>query len=482
MSRPLVVAFGPWLPDGADVAFGVPFQYSPTTIPLADCSNVYYAQGAYRSLPSFAAVAGGALPSRVLGAVTALDASGNPYIYAGTGSDINRFSASTWTQVSKSGGAYAGSQHWSFVEFAGCVLATNGINALQDATVGSGNFADVTAAPIGNVLGAIGQFVFVGDIVTGLVSDSNIPYRVYWPAIGDPTSWPTPLTDAATAAQSGFEDLTQDFGAVMFIGGGPQMGVILQRHGITRASYQGGDTVFSFLAFERKRGLIARGAAVQVGAVTHFIADDGFHMTDGSQTVATGTAQSAALDKWFWNNVNQDALSTISAGYASDKQCVVYAIPTGTNALPDTLLLLNPQSGQWTKATMSVERLWSDNDGTRHRVGIFNQSHLFGLFTGTPARGYCETYDAGFVDGLSRSVSEATPNVVCTDEPLVRIGVKDAIDDDTSYTGDAARDSFTRRCTFDPPPEGKFLRARLSSSAASAMHGVTVYLEQGGAA
>lgn len=482
MSRPLVVAFGPWLPDGADVAFGVPFQYSPTTIPLADCSNVYYAQGAYRSLPSPAPLSNANIGAKCIGAITVLDASGTPHIYAAQTFDLFIWNGGGYTNVSKSVSAYVGAQHWSFVEFAGCILATDGIHALQDATIGSGNFADVTAAPIGNVLGVIGQFVFVGDIVTGLVSDSNVPYRVYWPAIGDPTSWPTPLTDAATAAQSGFEDLTQDFGSVMFIGGGPQMGVILQRHGITRASYQGGDTVFSFLPFERKRGLIARGAAVQVGAVTHFIADDGFHMTDGSQTVPTGTGQSAALDKWFWNNVNQNALDSISAGWDADKKCVVYAVPTGTNTLPDTLVLLNPPSGQWTKAPVPVERIFSDNDGTRHRLGVFNQQHVLSYLTGVPARGYCETYDAGFVDGLARSVSEATPNVVCTDEPLVRIGVKDAIDDDTSYTGDAARDSFTRRATFDPPPEGKFLRARLSSSAASAMHGVTVYLEQGGAA
>src|SRR6185437_15706913 len=338
-------------------------------------------------------------------------------------------------------------------------------------------FADVTAAPIGNVLGVIGQFVFVGDIVTGLVSDTNIPYRVYWPALGDPTTWPTPLTDAAIAAQSGFEDLDQDFGRVMFIGGGPQMGIILQRHGINRASYQGGDTVFSFLPFERKRGLIARGAAVQVGAVTHFIADDGFHMTDGSQVVPTGTAQSAALDKWFWNNVNQDALDTIRAGWDADKKCVAYAIPTGTNTSPDTLLLLNPPSGQWTKSKVATEFLFSDNDGSRHRLGVFDQSHRLGYLTGIAASGYCETYDLSFVDGQLRSVVEAQPNIVCTDAPTMRIGIKQSIDDDPTYTADVGRDSFSGRCTLDPPPEGLFARARLSSSAASALYGATLYTE-----
>ena len=476
-----MLSFGPWLPDGANLAFGFPGQFNATPVPLADCLNVYFAQGAYRSLPGFSGV-GSALASAALGAYTALDTSGNPQVYAGAGSDLYHFTGSAWVSVSKGAGAYSGAAHWSFIDFGGCILATDGIHALQDMTVGGGAFADVTAAPIGNVLGVIGQFVLVGDIVSGLVSDTNVPYRVYWPALGDPTTWPTPLTDAAIAAQSGFEDLDQDFGRVMFIGGGPQMGIILQRHGITRATYQGGDTVFAFLPYERKRGLIARGAAVQVGPVTHFIADDGFQMTDGSQVVPTGTAQNAALDKWFWSNVNQSSLASIRAGWDADKRCVAYAIPTGSRTVPDTLLMLSPESGQWTKSAIPSEMLFTDNDGSRHRLGLFSAAHQLGYLTGTPASGYCETYDISFVDARARSVSEAQPNIVCTDAPTMRITAKSSADDPApNVTGDIGRDTFTKRCTFDPPPEGLFVRARVTSAAAQAIQGATLYTEQGGA-
>lgn len=473
MARPFILTFGPWMPDGADVAFTLPLQYRDTPIPVADCQNVYFAQGAYRSLPALAST-GSALGSQCLGASTALDSSGAAQIYAGAGSDLYHWNGAGWTSVSKSAGAYAGAAHWSMVEFAGCILAADGLHALQDATVGSGNFADIAAAPIGNVLGAIGQFVFVGDI------PAAAPYRVQWCAIGDPTSWPTPLTQAAIAAQSSYEDLTQDFGAVQFIGGGPQMGVILQRLGITRAAYQGGDTVFSFLPVERKRGCIARGAAAQVGAVTHFIADDGFWMTDGSQSVPTGTNEHAALDKWFWNSVNQSALGAIRAGWDADKRCVAFAIPTGANTLPDTLVLLNPQSGQWTKAALACEMLWSDADGTRHRLGLIDQTHKLAYLTGAAPSGYCESYDIAFVDGAVRSVVEAQPQIVCTDAPTMRIGVKQAIDDAPAYSADAGRDSFTKRCTWDPPAEGMFVRARVTSAAAQDIHGATLYTETGG--
>lgn len=478
--QPYIIQFGPWMPDGADVAFGVRGQSTATPIPLADCLNVYYAQGAYRSLPSFAGLTGGGIGSRCLGAWTALDSSGNPQIYAGAGSNLYHWTGSAWSAVSSSAGAYSGAQHWSFATLAGCVLGTDGIHALQDMSVGGGAFAPIAAAPIGNVLGVVNQFLLIGDITTGLVSDSNIPYRVYWSAIGDPTTWPIPLTDAAIAAQSSFEDLDQEFGQVLFIGGGPQMGVVLQRNGITRLTYQGGDTVFAFLPIERKRGVIARGAAVQVGPLTHYIADDGFWMTDGSQSVSTGTNDRAALDKWFWSNVNPAALGMIQGGWDANLRCVVFAIPTGSNTLPDTLLILNPQSGQWTKSAIATEMLWNDSDGTRHRLGVFNQAHTLGYLTGGSAAGYCETYDMSYVDQQGRHVSATTPHIQCTDSPTMRIGTKQAIDDAVTYTSDVSRESFTRMCPFSTLPYGRFIRARLTSSAASAFQGATLHTEMGG--
>lgn len=475
MPKPYVASFGPWLPDGANVAFQMPYQWSATAVPLADCQNVYYANSAYRSLPSFAALTGGALSGACLGAITVIDSSGSPQIYAAAGADLYHWNGSGWTSVSSSSGAYSGAAHWSMVEFGGCILGADGIHALQDMTIGGSAFAAISSAPIGNVLGVINQFVLVGDIT----SPTAYPYRVQWPKIGDPTTWDTPLTQAAVADQAGSQDLTQDFGAVMFISDAPFKGVILQRTGITVASYVGSDTVFDFTPFERKRGLIARGAAVQVGALTHFISDDGFYVTDGSETKPTGTTDHAALDKWFWNNVNASALDAIRGGWDADKRCVAWAIPTGVNTSPDTLVLLNPNSGQWTKGALASEFVFTDNDGSRHRLGVFNHSHTLGYLTGAAASGYCETYDMSFVDGMSRSVTEAQPQIEATDTPTMRIGTKQSIDESVTYTADVAQHTFSRRCSWDPPPLGTMVRARLTSAAASAMYGAALYMQMG---
>lgn len=477
MAQPYTVQFGPWLPDGADLAYTMPFQYSASPIPCADVLNVYYGMGAYRSLNSFAATSA-ALASQALGAFTALDSSGNPQIYVASGADLFHLSGSSWVNVSKSAGAYTGAAHWSFASFGGCIVGADGIHALQDMTIGGSAFADVSAAPIGNVLGVIGQFLIIGDITT----PTAYPYRVQWSGIGDLTNWPTPLTDAAIAAQSGYQDLDQDFGEVMFIGNGPLMGVILQRHGITRASYQGGDAVFSFMPYERKRGVISRSAAVQVGAVTHFISDDGFHMTDGTQVVPTGTGTDGGgiIDKWFWSNVNTNALSAIHAAYDASLQNVIYAIPTGTNTLPDTLLLFNTKSGRWGRAAISSEFLFTDNDGTRHRLGVIDQTHKLGYLTGSPALGYCESYDVGFVDGAQRFVSGVRINAVTSDTPIARVGVKNSPSDATQYSADASMDQFSRIAPV--MASGNLMRARVSSKGAAALFGATLYMEQGGGA
>jgi len=477
MPQPFAINFGPWVPDGADVVVGMPNQYAPATIPLADCLNVYWSDQGYRSLSGYG-VFSNALSSQCLGAFTALDVS-TARLYCGTSSDLFYFPGAPPTNVSKSAGAYTGTTFWSFAQFGGCICAANGVTVLQDMTLGGANFADLTGSPIARVLGVIGQSLMAGDIV----SPTAYPYRVQWSGIGNPTSWPTPLTNAAIAVQSGYQDLTQEFGHVMFIAGGPLRGVLFQQLGITLATYQGGDVVFSFQPFERKRGLIARGAACQVGDVTHFIGTDGFYMTDGSQVIPTGSSTDGGLgiDKWFKSNVNLNALSAISSGYDSTLKCVAWAIPTGSNTLPDTLLLLNPRDARWTRASLSSELIWSDIDSnTRHRLSVFDQTHKFGYLNAAAPSGYVETYDGAFLDGRVRDVVEGQLNGLCTDTPTMKIGYRESLEDAVTYSAANTPDSFSRRVTWDPPPAGRFVRVNAASAAASALNGATIYTELGG--
>lgn len=312
------------------------------------------------------------------------------------------------------------------------------------------------------------------------------PYRVYWSGIGDPTSWPTPLTQAALAAESGSQDLAPAYGQVMFIAGYPLYGLIFQRFGITRANYVGGADVFEFAQYEFTHGIVGHGAAIQVGALVFFLADDGFWATDGANMYPIGSNQedSQGIDNWVWSNINQSALEAIRAGYDAQKRCVFFAIPTGTNTLPDTLLTYNPIAGRWTRAQVPCETIWTYDNGqdanpaTRQTLGLIDQTHTPNTLSGADMTGYLEHCDLYFVDGARRLTVGARPIVNSTDQPLVTVGVRDSLQDQVSYGTPTTPDTFSR--IADTLSSGFYTRTRVQSGAATSIKGATLYIEQEG--
>ena len=311
------------------------------------------------------------------------------------------------------------------------------------------------------------------------------PYRVQWSAIGDPTNWPIPLTANAIAFQSGYQDLQVDLGPVKFIAGYPLYGVIFQEFGISRANYVGGNVVFAFATFSRNRGMVAKGAGVVVGGLVYFLAQDGFFVTDGNSVnpIGTDAENDVGIDQWFWSNVNVSALETIRAAYDSTTRCVYFAVPTGTNPLPDTLLTYNPIALRWTKCAIPTELLWVDTNagatpGTVLRVGLFDQNHQYSSLTGPTINGYLETCDVMDADGDLRFTMGARPNVACMDTPQAVVGVRNALQDAVAYTASAPPDPFAR--IVPALVEGLYTRVRVSSTAASAFTGATLYQQEGG--
>jgi hypothetical protein len=312
------------------------------------------------------------------------------------------------------------------------------------------------------------------------------PYRVWWSAIGDPTNWPIPLTNNAIAFQSGYQDLQADLGQVMFIAGYPQYALIFQRFGITRANYIGGAAVWQFAPYEFTRGAIAHGPCVQVDNDVFYLADSGWMLTDGANVIPIGTDQenSSGIDNWFWANVNQSALEAIRGGYDAEKRCVFFAIPTGTNTLPDTLLSFNPGAQRWTRSVIPVETIWTTDNGanntppTRQTLGVIDQTHTPNLLTGTPLTGYLETCDLFFVDGNRRITTGVRPQVAATDNPTCTIGVRDSLEASVTYGIPWPVDSFTN--IAPALSSGMYTRFRLTSSAGTGLRGGTLLMEQGG--
>ena len=75
MSAPFTIQYGQWLPDLQNVATQIQNQWGPAQVPVADCLNVYYQDGAYRCLPNTNAI-GAPLTSPSLSAYSWYDTVG----------------------------------------------------------------------------------------------------------------------------------------------------------------------------------------------------------------------------------------------------------------------------------------------------------------------------------------------------------------------------------------------------------------------
>lgn len=108
-------------------------------------------------------------------------------------------------------------------------------------------------------------------------------YTARWSAIGDPTDWPTPATDDARAKQAGSQTFPTRFGYVTAIAGDDFSMLIFQEGAIHRATYVGGDVVWSFDTIDESRGCVRQGRMVKADDLVFFQSKFGYHVIKDSQ-------------------------------------------------------------------------------------------------------------------------------------------------------------------------------------------------------
>lgn len=142
------------------------------------------------------------------------------------------------------------------------------------------NFGSTTGitliTPTAKTCGTVRDFVVLGGLSTN-------PYAIQWCAIGDPTDWPTPATDDARSKQSGQQVFPNRFGYITGIAGNDFYGYVFQENAITKMTYVGGDTVFSFDTFEEGRGCASYNAFARVDDAIFFRSNVGRHVLQNDQ-------------------------------------------------------------------------------------------------------------------------------------------------------------------------------------------------------
>ncbi len=300
---------------------------------LSEAKNILPGERSYLPLPSVGAITD-ALTEDPKGGFTARDPdnTGLTYTYIGTETSIFELSGSTWSDVSGSTYATGSDNDWEFTQWGDQVVATNFDDNIQVATLGA-SFADLSGTPPqARHLAVIDNFLVVANTFDAI--DGYQPQRVRWAGIGTITSW-----TSSSVTQASFNDLRNNGGFIQKIVGG-NFGLIFQERAIVRMSYVGSPTVFQFDLLEQERGAYTSGSVIPVGNNVAFLAEDGFFVFDGAQSIPIGRGK---IDNWFFSDLNIFYRSNMTGTNYPQQQILVWSYPSNDSGdgTPDSLLFYN---------------------------------------------------------------------------------------------------------------------------------------------
>jgi len=347
------IGFGPWMPDQPD--FNNPG--------ITEALNVLpRTQESYGPLGALSATTD-ALTNRPQGAGAFRDSDGNVATFAADETDLFKLSGSSWGNVSSSAGAYtvAAEESVRFIQYGNRVMALLGlVDPIQSYVLGSSSaFATLAAAaPRARHGAVIRNHVMVGNTYDS--GDGNVPNRVWWNAIDDPTSWPTIGSAAAAAAQSDYQDLPSGGWVQAIIGAiGGVDGAVFMEKAIYRVQYEGSPTIYGFYEVERDRGTPAPYSVVNVGSIAFYLAEDGFYAFNGTASQPIGAQR---VDKTFFADLDQNYYHRIYGAADPINKMVFWIYPgTGnTGGRPNKGLVYNWELDRWSHFEQDADILFRD--------------------------------------------------------------------------------------------------------------------------
>lgn len=282
-----------------------------------------------------------ALTGQCLGAYATKDGSGGSLNYAGDSSKLYLLSSGSWTDKSKIGGYSTASEfRWVFKRFGDNIIASNRSDNIQVANVSGTDFADLAGSPPqAKHLAVVRDFLVLGNLSTG----AN---KVQWSGLNDIEEW-TP-----GVAESDSQVFPEGGPITGMVGG--EYGLIFQESQITRMEYQGPPLNFSFDVIETGIGAIASGSVVRFGIQTFYLSNNGFYVTDGTQSYPIGSEK---VDKYFFSHVDENYLYKMTAVVDPINKLVIWSyVSNGSqNGNPNRWIIYNWDQRRWAEASADVE-------------------------------------------------------------------------------------------------------------------------------
>lgn len=444
------VLFGEYLPD-------LPDFENPGAIVA---KNVIPAGASYKPFPNLSVYSSNGLTARCQGAVFGKDAAGNTFNFAGDETKLYRLAGAAWSDISKVGGYTTGAdERWFYSTYGQRLLATNFTDPIQTFTMGTSSvFSNLSAgAPLARYIAQLNNFTVIGNTFDAI--DGNVPHRVRWSGLGDPTSW-----TVSASSQSDYEDLESSNGWIKQVYGG-EYGVIFQERAISRMNYIGSPIVFQISPVETSRGLLASGGSVKIGNLIFYLGIDGFYVFDGNQSIPIGENK---VNSTFFDDLDLSYLDRICSTADLDKQVIYWSYPGSgnTGGMCNKILMYNYSPNatkRWSYAEVDTEiiyisvsegytidsldtvssnidtlspsldsRVWT---GDNYILSGFNSSHKLGTFTGSALAATIDTTEGQLIEGgkailrLLRPLVQATGATTIT----VQVGTRNNLTDSVTF-------------------------------------------------
>jgi hypothetical protein len=318
--------------------------------------NVLPVAAGYGPAPSLLTTGESALSERARGYISGLDAAGNAYNFAGSATKLWRIASAGTEDISKTGG-YSATDYlrWEFLQFGQDILAVSPRDPIQYVNLRESQFGDLSDdAPQATHIGNVGEFVIVGN--TYDTTDGAVPNRIWWPAITNPFSWPTPGTDLAVAVQSDYSDLEGNGGWVNAIVSGSEVGAVFQERAIWRMDYAGGGVIFQLNRVEPTRGALIPGLAIPFGREVIYYAEDGWQRFDYTASQPIGKE---VVDRFFKADLDFENLDRVSWVVNPDRTQILigYVSNDSSDGEPNRILVYDYALNQFSLLYVDHELL-----------------------------------------------------------------------------------------------------------------------------
>lgn len=359
---------------------------------------------------------------------------------------------------------------WSMTSYGERIVATNYSDDVQTLLIPTDSkFSALSSgAPKARYVATIKDFLFLGNTTDAVYGAK--PRRLWWSAIGNPTSWPTPASNAAIQVQSDYQDLEQsDLGQMTGLLGGhlaSSDGAAFMERGIYRIDYVGSrDGIFSFKVAEGASGTsaplsIIPGRVLGRTAAALYLGDNDFYAYDGTSSTAIGFGKIA---RTFFDELDQSYLSAVQ-GISDPRLPLVYWLyHAGTaGAFYDRLLVYNTILGRWAVCDLTATPVeWightvtvgttldaldvfgsldavpaplSSGDwvGNRPMLAVFDNSHRLNQLAGPAMAATVDTAETQPNPGLRSRTAVVRP-LVDGITPSVAMGTRERLVDAVTY-------------------------------------------------